>query len=61
MFTSSLTNQTKLNYTSSLRAEDVPLGLNGTIVECVGVDGAEHQTIGSATICIAGKGNLQCN
>ena len=52
-FTSSPTGQTGLNYTSSLRAEDVPLSLNGTIVECV--DGSDLQTIGSAIICIAGK------
>ena len=53
VFTSSLTGQTGLNYTSSLTAEDVPLSLNGTIVECV--DGENLQTIGSATICIGGK------
>ena len=40
VFTSSLTGQTGLNYTSSLRAEDVPLSLNGTIVECV--DGSDR-------------------
>ena len=57
VFTSSLTGQTGLNYTSSLRAEDVPLSLNGTIVECV--DGADLQIIGSANICIAGKGFLR--
>ena len=53
VFTSSLTGQTGLNYTSSLRAEDVPLSLNGTVVECV--DGIDLQTIGSATICIVSK------
>ena len=52
IFTSSLTGQTGLNYTSSLRAEDVPLSLTGTMVECV--DGA-LQIIGSASICIIGK------
>ena len=53
IFTSSLTGRTGLNYTSSLRAEDVPLSLNGTMVECV--DGADLQTIGSTNICIVGK------
>ena len=53
IFTSSLTGQTGVNYTSSLRAEDVPLSLNGTVVECV--DGADLQTIGSTNICIVGK------
>ena len=53
IFSSSLTGQTGLNYTSSLRAEDVPLSLNWTVVECV--DGADLQTIGSTTICIVGK------
>ena len=37
-------------YTSSLRAEDVPLSLNGTLVQCV--DPEDLQIIGSATICI---------
>ena len=55
IFTSSLTGQTGLSYTSSLRAEDVPLGLNGTVVECR--DGADIQIIGSTTICIVGKYN----
>ena len=55
VFTSSLT--AGINYTSSLRAEDVPLSLNGTIVECV--DGAELRTIGSAGICIAGRINFR--
>ena len=55
IFTSSLTGQTGLNYTSSLRAEDVPLSLNWTVVECV--DGASLQTIGSTNICIVGKYN----
>ena len=53
VFTSSLTGQTGLNYTSSLRAEDVSLSLNGTIVECV--DGSDLQIIRSAKICIVGK------
>ena len=53
VFTSSFTGQTGLSYTSSLRAEDVPLSLNGTTVECM--DGADLQTIGSANICIVGK------
>ena len=53
IFTSSLTGQTGVNYTSSLRAEDVPLILNWTVVECV--DGADLQTIGSANICVIGK------
>ena len=53
IFTSSLTGQTGLNYTSSLRAEDVPLSLNWTVVECV--DGAGPQPIGSANICIICK------
>ena len=57
VFTSFLTGQTGLNYTSSLRAEDVPLSLNGTIVECV--DGVDLQIIGSATICIVGMNNYQ--
>ena len=52
IFTSSLTGQTGLNYTSSLRAEDVPLSLTGTMVECVD---AALQIIGSASICIIGK------
>ena len=56
VFTSSLTGQTELNYTSSLRAEDVPLSLNGTRVECV--DGADLQIVGSANICIAGTSYL---
>ena len=39
VFTSSLTGQNGLNYTSSLRAEDVSLSLNRTIMEYVdGVD-----------------------
>ena len=50
IFTSSLTGRDGLNYTSSLRAEDVPLSLNWTVVECV--DGADLETIGSATICV---------
>ena len=50
IFTSSLTGRTGVNYTSSLRAEDVPLSLNGTVVECV--DGADRQPIASTTICI---------
>ena len=53
IFTSSLTGQTGLSYTSSLRAEDVPLSLNGTEVECV--DGADLQTIGSTNICIISR------
>ena len=53
VFTSNLTGQTGFNYTSSLRAEDVPLSLNGTIVECV--DGTDRQIIGSANICIVGR------
>ena len=53
VFTSFLTGQTGLNYTSSLRAEDVPLSLNGTLVECV--NGEDLQTIGSANICIVSK------
>ena len=55
IFTSSLTGQTGLSYTSSLRAEDVPLSLNGTVVECR--DGADIETIGSTNICIVGKYN----
>ena len=55
IFTSSLTGRDGLSYTSSLRAEDVPLSLNGTVVECV--DGADLQIIGSANICIVGKYN----
>ena len=63
VFKSFLTGQTGLNYTSSLRAEDVPLSVSGTITECV--DGIDLQIIGSATICITGKGylyigNLSC-
>ena len=53
IFRSSLDVDAAVNYTSSLRAEDVPLSLNGTVVECV--DGADLQTIGSTNICIAGK------
>ena len=53
IFTSSLTGQTGVNYTSSLRAEDVPLSLNWTVVECV--DGADLRTIGSTNICIIGE------
>ena len=53
IFTSSLTGRDGVNYTSSLRAEDVPLSLNWTVVECV--DGAGPQSIGSANICIVGK------
>ena len=53
IFRLSLTGQIGLNYTSSLRAEDVPLSLNGTVVECV--DGADLQTIGSTNICVVGK------
>ena len=59
IFTSSLTGQTGVNYTSSLRAEDVPLSLSGTVVECW--DGADLQTIGSANICIVGKSTLSCD
>ena len=58
IFTSSLTGQTGVNYTSSLRAEDVPLSLNGTVVECV--DGADLQTIGSTTICVICKSYSPC-
>ena len=58
IFTSSLTGQTGVNYTSSLRAEDVPLSLNGTVVECV--DGADLRTIGSTNICVICKSELQC-
>ena len=53
IFTSSLTGQTGVNYTSSLRAEDVPLSLNGTVVECV--DGADLRTIVSTSICIISR------
>ena len=53
VFTSFLTGQTGLNYTSSLRAEDVPLSLNATVVKCV--DGSDLQIIGSTTICIVGR------
>ena len=58
IFTSSLTGQTGLNYTSSLRAEDVPLSLNWTVVECV--DGADLQLIGSANICVICKSYSPC-
>ena len=58
IFTSSLTGQTGLNYTSSLRAEDVPLSLNRTVVECV--DGADLQIIGSYNICVIGKSYSPC-
>ena len=54
IFTSSLTGQAGVNYTSSLRAEDVPLSLSGAVVECV--DGAD---IGSYNICVIGKSELQ--
>ena len=53
VFTSNLTGQTGLNYTSSLRDEDAPLSLNGTIVECA--DGIDLQIIGSVTICVVGR------
>ena len=53
IFTSSLTGRDGLNYTSSLRAEDVPLSLDERVVECV--DGADLQTIGSYNICVIGK------
>ena len=53
IFTSSLTGRDGVNYTSSLRAEDVPLSLNWTVVECV--DGADLETIGSANICVIGN------
>ena len=53
IFVSSLTGQTGLNYTSSLRAEDVPLSISKTMVECV--DGLDLQTIGSANICVICK------
>ena len=53
IFTSSLDVDAEVSYTSSLRAEDVPLSLNGTMVECV--DGAGPQPIDSTTICIVGK------
>ena len=53
IFTSSLDVDAEVNYTSSLRAEDVPLTLNGTVVECV--DGADTRIIGSSNICIVGK------
>ena len=55
IFRSSLDVNAGVNYTSSLRAEDVPLSLSGTVVECV--DGADLQTIGSTNICIVGKYN----
>ena len=58
IFTSSLTGQTGVNYTSSLRAEDVPLNLNGTVVECV--DGATLQPIGSTSICVIGRSYSPC-
>ena len=51
VFTAYHTGQTGLNYTSSLRAEAVPLSVNGTIVEC---EDADLQIIGSANICIVG-------
>ena len=57
IFTSSLAGRTGVNYTSSLRAEDVPLSLDGTVVECV--DGADLQPIGSYNICVIGKSELQ--
>ena len=53
LFTSSLTGRDGLNYTSSLRAEDVPLSLNWTVVECV--DGADLETIRSYNICVICK------
>ena len=53
VFTSSHTGQTGLNFTSSLRAEDVSFSLNRAIVECV--DGTDLQIIGSVTICIVGR------
>ena len=53
IFRPSLDVDAEVNYTSSLRAEDVPLSLSGTVVECV--DGADLQTIGSTNICIVGK------
>ena len=52
IFTSSLDVDAEVNYTSSLRAEDVPLSLNWTVVECVDVG---VRNIGSTTICIVGK------
>ena len=55
IFTLSLDVDADVNYTSSLRAEDVPLSLNWTVVECV--DGASLQKIGSTNICIVGKYN----
>ena len=58
IFTSSLTGRDGLNYTSSLRAEDVPLSLSGTVVECE--DGADLQTIGSTTICVICKSYSPC-
>ena len=53
IFTSSLDVDAEVNYTSSLRAEDVPLSLNWTVVECV--DGLDLQAIRSYNICIVGK------
>ena len=53
IFRSSLDVNAEVNYTSSLRAENVPLSLNWTVVECV--DGADRQTIGSTNICIVGE------
>ena len=58
IFRSSLNVDAEVSYTSSLRAEDVPLSLNGTMVECV--DGADLQTIGSTNICIIGKSYSPC-
>ena len=56
VFTSSPT--AGINYTSSLRAEDVPVSLNGTLVECV--DGRpDLQTIGSGIVCIVGRINFR--
>ena len=58
IFRSSLDVDAEVNYTSSLRAEDVPLSLNGTVVECV--DGADLQPIGSTNICIVGRSYSPC-
>lgn len=53
IFTSSLTGQSGPNFTSSLRADNVPLSVNGTRVECV--DTLVEKMIESANICIVGQ------
>ena len=52
VFTSSLTDQSGVNYTSTLRVESISDGLNDTKVEC---EDASMMDVGVENICIVGK------